>query len=113
MVCVTPLGLENGQIPDGAIVASSQYNQYYGPERARLRKVTQGSYIGGWAPKSSNKGEWIQFDLGKNTKVTRMAIQGRDNGNWWTTSYSLSYRVDEGSYEPYNNRQVRALLIEY
>ena len=112
VVCVTPLGLENGQIPDSAIVASSQHNQYYGPERARLRKVTRGSYIGGWSPKSSNQDEWIQFDLGKNTKMTGMAIQGSDNGNWWTTSYSLSHRVDGGSYEPYNNGQVRALLID-
>lgn len=107
VVCVTPLGLENGQIPDSAMVASSQYNQYYGPERARLRKLTQGSYVAGWSPKSSNQGEWIQFDLGKNTKVTRMAIQGRENANWWTTSYSLSYRVDGGSYEIYNNGQVK------
>lgn len=104
--CVTPLGLEAGQIPDSAIVASSQYNQYYGPERARLRKVTQGSLIGGWSPRSSNQGEWIQFDLGKNTKVTRVAIQGRDNANWWTTSYTLSYRVEGGNYEIYNNGQV-------
>ena len=106
VVCVTPLGIENGQIPDSSIVASSQYNQYYGPERARLRLVTEGSYVGGWSPKAGNQGEWIQFDLGKNTKVTRMAIQGRDNANWWTTSYSLSFRIDGGSYESYNNGQV-------
>ena len=109
IICALPLGIEGGQIPDSAIVASSQYNQYYGPERARLREVTQGSFIGGWSPKSSNQGEWIQFDLGKNTKVTRMATQGRDNANWWTTSYSLSYRVDGGSYETYSNGQVESL----
>ena len=106
VVCAIPLGLENGQIPDKDIVASSQYNQYYGPERARLRKVSGGNFIGGWSPKSSNQGQWIYFDLGKNTKVTRMALQGRDNANWWTTSYSLSYRVDGGSYESYQNDQV-------
>ena len=108
-MCVTPLGLENGQITDKAIVSSSQHNIYYGPERARLRKVTQGNYIGGWSPKSSNIGEWIQFDLGKDTKVTRIAIQGRDNDNWWTTRYSLSFRVNGGSYESYNNGQVFAI----
>ena len=94
-------------------MASSEYNQYYGAERARLREVTEGSYIGGWSPKAANQGEWIQFDLGKNTKVTRMAIQGRDNANWWTTSYSLSFRIDGGSYESYNNGQVSQLgLLE-
>lgn len=99
------------QIPDSAMVSSSRYNMYYGPERARLRKVTEGSYIGGWSPKSSNTGEWIQFDLSKNTKVTRIATQGRDNANWWTTSYSLSFKVDGGSYESYNNGYVSNIFI--
>ncbi|KAL9955596.1 hypothetical protein ACROYT_G036938 [Oculina patagonica] len=106
VVCATALGLENGQIPNSAMVSSSQYNQYYGPERARLREVTEGSYIGGWSPKAANTGEWIKFDLSKDTKITRIATQGRDNANWWTTSYSLSYRVDGGSYESYDNGRV-------
>ncbi|KAL9955598.1 hypothetical protein ACROYT_G036941 [Oculina patagonica] len=106
IVCVTPLGLENGQIPDSAMVSSSEYNQYYGAERARLREVTEGSYIGGWSPKAANTGEWIQFDLSKDTKITRIATQGRDNANWWTTSYTLSFKVSGGSYESYNNGQV-------
>lgn len=106
---MTALGLENGQIPSSSMVSSSQYNQYYGPERARLRLVTEGSNVGGWAPKSSSTKEWIRFDLGENTKVTRIATQGRDNGNWWTTSYSLSYRVDGGNYEHYDNGRVSKL----
>ena len=106
IVCVSALGLENGQIPNAAIVASSQYNAYYGPERARLRKVTAGSFIGGWSPKASNTGEWIQFDFGENTKVTRIAIQGRDNADWWTTSFTMSSKLNGGSFESYNNGQV-------
>jgi len=38
-VCALPLGMENGAIPDSAIVASSRYSyssDYYGPERGRL-----------------------------------------------------------------------------
>ena len=35
-----------------------------------------------------------------------MAIQGRDNADWWTTSYSLSYRVDGGSFVSYEDGQV-------
>lgn len=112
IVCATALGIEHvNQIPDSAIVSSSQYNTYYGPERARLRLVTQGSFIGGWSPKSSNTGEWIEFDLAENTKVTGVATQGRDNADWWTTSYSLSFRVEGGSYESYNNGYVSNIFI--
>ena len=107
IVCDTALGIEHvNQIPDSAIVASSQYNTYHGPERARLRLVTQGSFIGGWSPKSSNTGEWIEFDRAENTKVTEIVTQGRDNADWWVTSYWLSFRVEGGSYEPYNNGYV-------
>ena len=36
IVCASPLGMENGTIPDSAIVASSRYSQDWGPERGRL-----------------------------------------------------------------------------
>lgn len=110
--CATALGIEYvNQIPDSAITSSSRYSTYYGPERARLYLVTQGSYIGGWSPKSSNTGEWIEFDLAENTKVTGFATQGRDNANWWTTSYSLSFKVEGGSYESYNNGYVSKTFL--
>ena len=40
--CASALGMENGKIPDSAIVASSRYNQYWGPERGRLNEKTDG-----------------------------------------------------------------------
>ena len=112
IVCAAALGIEHAnQIPDSAIVASSRYNTYYGPERARLRLVTEGSFIGGWSPRSSNTGEWIQFDLAQNTKVTGIATQGRESADRWVTSYSLSFRVNGGSYESYNNGYVSNISI--
>ena len=43
--CASPLGIENGQIPDSAMVASSRHNQYWGPERGRLNKKTEGKTL--------------------------------------------------------------------
>jgi len=44
-VCASPLGMENGKIPDSAIVASSRYrhSRYYGPEQGRLNN--QGNVV--------------------------------------------------------------------
>jgi len=45
-VCASPLGMENGKIPDSAIAASSRYrhhSHYYGPEQGRLNN--QGNII--------------------------------------------------------------------
>jgi len=43
IVCASPLGMENGKIPDSAIVASSRYSIYHGPEQGRL--YNQGSVV--------------------------------------------------------------------
>ena len=37
--------MENGKIPDTAIVASSRYNQYWGPERGRLKEKKDGNHF--------------------------------------------------------------------
>ena len=99
--CRDPLGIESGKIPSSAIVASSQYNQYYGPDRGRLRTEGEGSYGGGWAAQYNDVKQFLQFDLGKLTKVTAVATQGRSEANWMVTSYTLAYSVDGGSFTPY------------
>ena len=43
IVCASALGIENGKIPDSAMVASSRHNQYWGPERGRLNEQTEGN----------------------------------------------------------------------
>ena len=91
------------------MTASSEYNQYSAAERGRLNEMIDGSYYGGWSPKTSSasQGQWLQIDLGKNVKVTRIATQGRYNVGWWTKSYTLSYRIQGGStFEQYSNGQV-------
>ncbi|XP_068671097.1 uncharacterized protein [Montipora foliosa] len=103
--CTSPLGMEKGTIPDSAIVASSRYNQYAGPERARLNLPKQGSNYGGWSSQFGGNEQFLQIDLGQVTKVTRIAHQGRSDANWWTTSYTLSYSNDGVTFKPYNNSQ--------
>lgn len=82
-------------------MASSQYNQYYGPDRGRLRTEGEGSYGGGWAAQYKDVDQFLQFDLGKVIKVTAVATQGRSDADWMVTSYTLAYSVDGGSFTPY------------
>ena len=42
IVCAGALGMENGKIPDSSIMASSRYNQWWGPERGRLNEQKEG-----------------------------------------------------------------------
>lgn len=108
------LGMENGDIPDSSITASSFYQAIYKPEQGRLNftgKEIFAPYGNGnefcraWEPSESNQGEWIQVDLGEIMKVTAVATQG--NGKTtiseWTTSYILQYSNDGQHFEDYDD----------
>ena len=109
--CQSELGMKNGKIPNAAITATSVYSQYYGPERARLDTVKSGSYAGAWIPKANDLGQWIQADLGKITKITRIATQGRQDAGHWVKSYSLTYSFEGGPFLPYSDNQVCNIFI--
>ena len=98
--CKDPLGIESGKIPNSAIVASTMYNQYWGPERGRLRTIKDGNYGGGWAAYNNDAKQFIQFDLGNATMVTAVATQGRSDADWMVTTYTLAYSLDGGNFTP-------------
>lgn len=79
------------------------HNQYWGPERGRLRTINEGSYGGGWAAQYGDTKQFLQFDLGKVTKLTAIATQGRYDADWMVTSYTLAYSLDGGSFTTYDN----------
>lgn len=105
IVCADALGMESGEIPRSALKSSSDYNQYFTAERSRLNEKKDGSYYGGWASKHADVGQWLQIDLGKTAKITRIATQGRYDANWWVTKYRLTYS-DGGIFKSYKNGQV-------
>ena len=98
--------MKSGKIPDSAITATTVYSQYYGPERARLDTVKSGSFAGAWVPKTQDMGQWIQVDLAKITKITRIATQGRQDTAQWVKSYSISYSLGGSPFIPYNKNSV-------
>ncbi|KAL9955603.1 hypothetical protein ACROYT_G036947 [Oculina patagonica] len=103
LVCRDALGMQSGEIPDSALKSSSAWDKYWGPERSRLNEQQEGSYFGGWQPKTSDARQWLQIDLGKVTKVTRIATQGRSDYNYWVTKYTLTYSDDEGEFKSYKS----------
>ena len=75
------LGMENNDIPNSAITASSTHGtSQHEPWRARLNNVVTGSSTGSWSAASNNEDQWLQIDLGKEMVVTKIATQGRPPG---------------------------------
>lgn len=66
-----PLGMESGEITAEQIIASSQYNSNWSPERSRLNY-----HENGWTPSDDNIKEWIQVSSGL-LRWTRKFGRGR------------------------------------
>ena len=92
--CFFPLGMESGHLPDSAISASTSYGSNYVPQFGRLNKIPASRKAGAWCAKSNDGNQWLQISFGRQTTVTKVATQGRYDGNDLVTSYSLSYSVD-------------------
>lgn len=94
--------MESGAIADSQITASSEYDIYHNPKRARLHTKEAGLGIGtgAWTSFANDLNQWLQVDLGKITPVTHVATQGR---NTWSpaqmvTKYKLQFSDDEVSF---------------
>lgn len=110
--CLEALGMENGQISDGQISASTQYNASTAPVHGRLHFQKTGIQSGGWSAKTNDANQWLRIDLGNHTKVTRVATQGRNGHTQRVTKYKLEYSNDTGSFKTYrkegsNNNKVK------
>ena len=93
--CATPLGMQNNQIPDSALRASTSYNaNSMGPANGRLHFQAGSGKYGSWAVSTNNEFQYFEVNFGEWTQVTKVATQGRQDGAWWTKSYTLAYSYD-------------------
>ena len=95
------LVMESGAIADSQITASSEYDIYHRPSRARLYTKDWaipgiGLGIGAWASLADDLNQWLQADLGKITPVTHVATQGRNfvSPTQMVTKYKLQFSND-------------------
>ena len=94
--------MESGAIADSQISASSSFGPNYSPQQARLHFKAGGGKIGGWSVGVSDLNQWLQVDLLKKTRVTRIATQGRNaEYSQWVTEYKLQYGEDENILQFY------------
>uniref|UniRef100_A0A665VDJ8 Neuropilin n=1 Tax=Echeneis naucrates TaxID=173247 RepID=A0A665VDJ8_ECHNA len=90
--CSDPLGMESGDITSDQIMASSQYNPSWSPERSRLNY-----YENAWTPAEDSNKEWIQVDLGFLRFVSAIGTQGAISQETRRIYFVKSYKVDVSS----------------
>ena len=105
------LGLEDGRIQDGAMSASSIWNNGCAAKLGRLNLKARQGYAGAWCVKKADALQWLQIDLGTPTTVTKVATQGRQDSSQWITSYSLSYSLAGSFWVQYTVRGKKKVII--
>ncbi|CAH1989885.1 unnamed protein product [Acanthoscelides obtectus] len=92
--CIAPLGMENGQIKDSDLSASSSFDSgNVGPQHGRVRTDRNG---GAWCPlkqATEEPEEWIQIDLRSVHMITATETQGRF-GNGQGIEYAEAYMIE-------------------
>ena len=87
--------MESGYLPDSALSASTSYDANHIPQFSRLNKIPAKGKAGAWCAASNNRNQWLQVFFGRETTVTKVAIQGRYSCcSQWVASFKLSYSSD-------------------
>ena len=94
--------MENGGISDRQTTASSQLDANHAASQGRLHFKASANKAGSWSAGSNDSSQWLQVDLDvQNTKVIRVATQGRDDSPQWVTKYKLQYSNDGVNFRYY------------
>ena len=109
LVCRSYMGMENGDIPNQNIQASSIFSPYYPAWNARLNGPL------GWISPAREVNPWIQADIGYQTWVTGVVTQGYDLGyvtSLKISTFSLSTNDTEDVFEDeHGNEMVIPTLV--
>lgn len=102
--CAAAAGMENRQIADGQVTASS-YNSGHKPSQGRLnnlfKQVNGSTFWDSWCASSEDTSQYLQVDLENVRDISGIATQGSVMGTW-VTEYMLNYSVDGSQWKTYS-----------
>ncbi|XP_033100163.1 neuropilin-2-like isoform X2 [Anneissia japonica] len=104
--CSTPLGMEDGTIPDNMITSSSWFDEQSGPSAARLNGD------GGWASYRKLSDQWVQVDLNTPRLITGIVTQGNAVYNEFVMSYYVHYSMDGKQWKTIRDSYQNAKLFD-
>lgn len=89
--------MESGAILDDQITASSTHSNGLSARKSRLHSGKA------WSAGSKDEHQWLQIDLGVEykTNVTKVATQGKSDGNEWVKEYKLDYGNNGTNFQYY------------
>ena len=105
--------MESGEISNGQVTASSEWDGNHAAIQARLYFEAASGKAGSWSAKYNNLDQWLQIDLGsKHTLVTGLATQGRNGYGQWVTKYKVQYSNNGVNYQYYMGQGQAAIKVK-
>lgn len=92
--------MESHAISNRQLRASSEWNANHGPSRGRLHIKNYGG-VAAWCAHRNDANQWLQVDLLRRHRITRVATQGRLGYSQWVTKYRLQYSDSGVSFQYY------------
>ena len=101
--CEEALGMGDGEISNGQVIASSQLDAEHAAINGRLKAIRTSNKVGSWSPYTNNVKQWLQIDLGsqERTLVAKIATQGENTNSTWVTHYTLQYSDNGNKFNVY------------
>ena len=101
--CEEALGMGDGEISNGQVIASSQLDAEHAAINGRLKAIRTSNKVGSWSPYTNNVKQWLQIDLGsqERTLVAKIATQGENAKSTWVTHYTLQYSDNGDKFNVY------------
>ena len=93
--------MENLDIPNSAMTASSQLSTAFIPANARLNYKGATGRLGAWIPAVQDHNQWLQVDFGSETQISGISTQGYYNADHWVKSFTLSYSSSGSNFQQY------------
>ena len=102
--CRSPLGMENGRIPDSSLTSANSSN-IFPFTNARLNHNGPG-----WTPNRNDA--YLQIDFGEVLRLTGIATQGSSYGSGhWLITYYFSYSKDDKAWLCYKENKTEPYKV--
>ncbi|XP_066456094.1 coagulation factor V isoform X2 [Eleutherodactylus coqui] len=102
--CSAPLGMENYNIKDAQITASSHKSSYFtSPWLPSLARLNKAGNVNAWQAQSSNNQQWLQIDFVVSKRITGIMTQGARSfrSEMYVTSYIVQSSDNGKKWQSY------------
>ena len=97
--CQEKLGVESGTIIDDQLQSSSDLSNGTSKQQWRLNQEPNTGVPGGWVALDSSRHQWLQISLYRQTPITGVILQGREDDDQWVTSFTVQTSLDGSSWK--------------